>query len=445
MYKKSIVSISIIVFSWTVWAQKKNATPPSPAARELTLSEAISHGLQTSPELLKASSMKNEASAQFSQYKGALFPKVTLRGEARISKDSAAWSTTATDTNSQKRYTAAADIEQPLFTGGALLGGLRLGRALEDAAEQTYYITRQSVVRKIVRAFYDLAEAHDTLVAAQENLSILESYSKITKRYESIGRTRQIDRMQADVNFTLGRFDILDAQNLRTEAEASLKNVLSLEGEKSITPKFNITVQPLAKITVEEALETAEKNNPELRNLRVELDAVKARNQIDLAEDLPKLSLEGSAGYQSPDRSAIFENNADFYTFGLVLRVPLFSGLSSLSKRQAHKEEFYQAERNLQIKRKELREKLEVALSNAGRLYSQLLEVQDVVKQTRRALELANQGYSRGIVSPSDVLQFQRSRYDAEKRFIATRYNYLRAVLDVRELLGTDLERVYAQ
>jgi outer membrane protein len=435
--KKFLSICSVLLTSVVSFAQ-------DPVGREITMTEAIKLGLHNSPDLLKSGSEKEEARAQFSQYKGALFPTINLRGEALSTKNSAAW-LTANDTNSDKRYIAAADFSQPLFTSGALLGGLRLGRVNQDRAEQSYYITQQSLVSRIVQAFYNLAQAQDTLVASQEHVSILESYQKITRRYESIGRTRNIDRMQAETNFTLGRFDILDAQTIRTAAEASLKNLLSLEKEKNVVPKFNITVQPLAKISIDEALATAEKNNPVLRNLRFELDAVKARNQLDLSVELPRLSIEGSAGYQSPDRKEVFSDSSDFYSIGLVLRVPFFSGLSSFGKRRVHKEDYYQAERDLQIKLKAIRQELEVNISHASRLYAQLLEVQNIVKQTRKALDLANQGYNRGIVSPTDILTFQRSRYDAEKRYISIQYDYLRAVLYVRELLGTDLERVYAQ
>jgi outer membrane protein len=415
-------------------------------ARELTLQDAIALAVKTNPELLKSESEKKKASATFDKYKGALFPEISLRGSTEIKKESAIMNGSPTaDLDSQKTYTAAVDFTQPLFTGGKMLGGLRLGRALENGAEQSFYTTRQSVVRQVVEAFYKLAEAQDDLVAAQENAQILESYSKITQRYEKIGRSRNIDRMLAGVNLSLGKFDIQDSSQNREEAEASLKKLLSLETEKSIDPKFTVQVQSLAKISVDEALAMAEKNNPEIRAALFKLDEVKATNQVDMAEDLPSLSLTGSSGYQSPDTDELTKDHSDFYTLGLTLKVPLFSGLSSVAKRREHHEAYYEAERDLEIKRKDIREQLDTNLASAQKLYDQLVNVQEVVKQSRKALDLANAGFNRGTVSSTDIISFQKNRYESEKRFVKTQYDYLRAVLQVRELLGTDLERVYAQ
>jgi outer membrane protein len=415
------------------------------SARELTLQDAIAVSLRTSPELLKSQSEKNEAEAIFAKYKGGLFPEISLRASAEASKNSARVVDEVNDLDSTKTYTAALDVTQPLFSGGKMLGGLRLGRALTDGAEQKLFITRQAVVRQVVEAFYNLAEAQNSLVAAQENHQILESYAKITSRYEKIGRTREIDRIQSGINLSLGQIDIQDAEQKRAQAEANIKKLLSLESEQEIKPNFTISVQSLATISVDEAVATAEKNNPEIRGARLKLDEVKAQNQIDLSTDLPSLSLTGSTGYKSPDRDDIIADNTDFYTVGLTLKVPLFSGLSSVAKRREHHENYYQAERDMQIKRQNVREEIDSTLNNARNLYAQVLSLQDVVKRSRRALDLANTGYNRGIVSSQDIIQFQRSRYESEKLFVKTQYNYLRSVLVVRELLGTDLQRVYAQ
>jgi outer membrane protein TolC len=417
------------------------------SAREFTLQDSIDLGLKNSALLNKSESEKNEASSLFSKYKGGLFPEISLRGSAETSKNSANMSNAGatSELNSTKTYTAAVDVVQPLYTGGKLLGGLRLGHALEDGAEQRYYTTRQTVVRQIIDAFYTLAEAQDTLVAAKENLQILESYEKITSRYEKIGRSRDIDGIQSVINLSLGKIDVQDSEQKRLAAEINLKKLLNVEAEKEIQPKFNISVQPLAKMSIDEALQTAEKNNPEIRAVRLKLDEVRAQNQVELSTDLPSLSLTGSAGYKSPDQAEVFDDNSEFYTVGVTLKVPLFSGLSSLAKRREYKENYYQAERDLQIKLQDTREKMDVSLNDAYKLYNQLLDVQVIVKRSRRGLDLANSGYKKGIVSSTDIVQFQRSRYEAEKLFIKTQYNYLRSVLNVRELLGTNLERAYAQ
>jgi outer membrane protein len=251
--------------------------------------------------------------------------------------------------------------------------------------------------------------------------------------------------MQANVNLSLNKLDIQDAEHLRSVAETNLKSLLSLENEQNLSPKFAVQVQPVAKISVEEALETAEKNNPGIRSALFKLDEIKANNQISIADDLPYLALTGSSGYKSPDRDHIIDDNSDFYSVGLTLTVPLFSGLSSVAKRREHHEAYYQGERSLDMIRKSVRESLDESLSDSRKLYDQLVTMQAIVKESRRALDLANAGYNRGIVSSTDIITFQNKRYDTEKRFVKNQYDYLRSVLNIRELLGTDLERVYAE
>lgn len=419
--------------------------------RELDIKTAVLLGLSNSPEIKQAESRRKEIRSQAWQLKSELFPEISARATSERRMNSGAIRTinpTTTVNTSQMPFTtylAALDLKQPIFTGTALISGWKLSAALKDSAEKEYYAAQQTVVRNLVNAFYDYAAANDYYRAARTNLQTLQSYSQSMARYAKIGRGREMDRLQASVNTSLSDIDSQNALQRQQESELHLKTLLGVGTSEQISANFNFEVQSIDPITIDQAVDLALKNNPRLILLQRAIREAELQKDVEMATDLPSLFFLASYGTQALERNDLFQANSDFYSYGLSLTIPLFSGFSSVSKRREFREQVYQSERVFEIEKRNLRERIRNALSNVNRLFKHYESLQNVTKSSQRALDLVNGSFRQGTTTPQDVVNFQSSRYKAEQVLIDIQYSYLKSVAELRELLGVDLLRIYGE
>jgi len=324
-----------------------------------------------------------------------------------------------------------------------LTAGLNYYKAAEDLSRQNYFNVKQTVVLNLISAFYVLAQTQELLDAAESNREILKSYLEITTHYEQIGRSRTMDRLQAQVNYSLSLSDVETDVNNAKAAESNLNRLLGESNDRAVRPDFKARINPIAPLTLDQAFDAGLKNNPTIRSAQITLEQVGYSKNLDLAQDMPSLNLVATDGYKSPDTSTLWNASSNYYSIGLNLTVPIFSGFSSFAKRAVYGEQSYQAERDLQTAKDALRNSLQVALSNMKSAQIQLNLAQTSVKEGREALDIANKSYRQGIASSLDVLNLQNTRYNAEKTFINSEFNYLQALLTLRQQMGIDLEKAY--
>lgn len=454
-----LVPILTLLLGIPVWASPEPAT--------LSLQEALKKGFDYSNELKKAESGIKQAHADLDKTRGMIFP--TINGTASASTrtnsvtsgggasglgggGSAAGGTGGTSTatsssggfGSGENYNVGLSLTQPILSGGAFSAGLSLYKTKYEQARQNFFSVKQDTAANIIAAYYTLAQNQQQLEAAVQNHEVLKSYRDITARYEKIGRSRKMDRLQAEANKALALSDVVQFQSTLDQAQANIRKFFG-EASGSFKVDFKPVINPVDNLTVDQAYDAALKNNPTIRVSELQAEQIDYNREVDLATDSTTLNLVGTAGYSAPDRPELFQSNSQYYSLGLNLVIPLFSGLTSYSKKRSYGEQSYQALRDVQIAKDGLRNQIETALDTLKSSRAQLQISQEAVRTAQTALDLGNKAYQNGTASSADVLNLQSTRYNSEKQFITNEFNYLNALLNLRKQMGIDLEKNYAK
>lgn len=412
-------------------------------AYSLELKDAIKIGIQNSTEYQSADSQLRESEFTRSKYWGSLLPSIQGKGNFESRRDSA--TSRFTDPTEKESYLASVELTQPIYAGGAMLAGIELGRRGVEYATQIKLITKQTTVRSIIETYLDVAQLKQQLSAATEHQLRLKAYADVTGRYAKIGRSREIDNIQSQVNLELSAQDV---QNLEKDLQSSSLNLASIL-QTSITPdSLKVLPESIKKIqlpTLADAVNRAETQNPEVRSKQIAIEKLKATSKIELSTDMPSLNFYASTGYVSPVSSELWVDRNRFHKLGFTLTIPLFSGLTSVNERRIQKESEYQATKELELSKKNLRTAIESVISSVQLADRKMGSSVNILAKARRAFDLANKGHASGIVSSQDLIAFQRSRYEAEKLAIRSRYEYEKTLLELRYLIGTDLEEVYSR
>jgi outer membrane protein TolC len=412
------------------------------APESLNLRAIIALGLKSSPQVKKAEATLEAARADTKQKFGAFLPEIIAKSSA-ITRENPATPGTILSFNSTEDYEAHLEARQMLYTGGALTASIALQRTKEDIAKLGLVSARQTLVSDLVTLYYDIAENEQNLKAAEEHVDILQSYARIITRYQKIGRARSTDRLQAEVNLQTALSELASVNSVLNERLESLRVRLELQETPKSVDVSGITIQSTEKLDEKKALESAFSANPSLLIKAKAQDQIKAEKDVDLAIDMPKVFLAGQIGYRSPDQKRLFDKETEYNFVSLNVEVPLFSGLSSIYKRQSFSDRQVAASMDLHIERQITESGLRAGIKDLEYHFSRLQTARKAATQAREALIIANKDYERGLISSQDVVSIQRTRYESEKLFIRSQFEYLKALLKVRTLMGINLEKTY--
>jgi outer membrane protein TolC len=423
----------------------------------LSLSDALKRSFAYSKSLKASESALRQAEENYKKARSALFPVLNLVGSGYTQQNpqtSSSSSTTnlsagavsapATSSGTQS-YSASLQLIQPLYAGGALRSGLDYYQAQIGIAKQNLFIARQTLSSQVVTAFYNLEEAQRLNDVSVENRAKLKAFFGITSGYAKIGRNRLIDKIQAQVNYQLS---LVDTDKTFSNKNINLLNLKTLIGDDS-QANFYIPEDHLSKLNVsiptkEEAILHAFEKNPLMKLAQLQEVTVNASEGIDMALDNPTLNLVGGAGYTSSDISTLFTQPGQNYRVGLVLTVPLFSGLSSVYKKQSYNEQIFQSKRNEEVVADNLKLQIQTAIENISTFKEEFVMASDTVKESRKGLDIANSGFQKGIISNLDVINIQTTNYNAEKLLLSSQSGFLLGVLGLEQAMGTDIENNYS-
>lgn len=414
---------------------------------KITLGWTIKEGLNASLEIQSAEAERRRIDSEYKLAQSKIFPVINGVASGGTRKNSAAYrvGSQVSILDANETYSAGFELDQPLYAGGAISSGLALTRTNREIAKQNLYATKQNYVFSLIENYLLAAEKQVNLDLARDNRDILKKYFQITSQYAAIGRSKNVDRLQAQSNFNLSEAEVLKAES---EYESALQAMFRFMGKSkpdNAQVETNLLLQQIEVGTLDQLYQKALENNPSIRATTSSVDAQKYSNDLTMSVHKPTLNLKGNWGYDSPDRVNLIESRAETYSLTLNLKIPLFSGLDSFSQRQINSEQLVVKQKDLAIQQRNLHNSLSQALATLNRDFARLKLTQDSATISRKAMDVAIRDYRNGLLSSTDVLNIQRTRFESDRQYLTAQYSYHRQVLTLRRDLGIDLEKSYVR
>jgi TolC family type I secretion outer membrane protein len=415
------------------------ATPARPAqetpTRPLTLSEAIQQALAHNPRIETAASRVDASQARVSQAKSGFYPQLNLQ-EAFNRTTNPMWAfgtklnqevITAADFDPARlnspdpinNFATMISVEWPLFDAGQTWFGWRQAETEREASDRMLDRTRQEVIAQTAVAYTGTLLAVKYLVVVEQTLETAVAHLKLIRsRYEH-GFVVKSDLLRAQV-----RIADLEQQRLQAEsdidiARAKLNATLGIAIDTPLE-----TVSPLEKRTattgtLETWIATALAHRPELEQMRLrETTAIQEKTKTRYAH-LPSLHLVGNYEINSEN----FDDSADNYTIGAVVRLNLFSG----HRLSAKTTEAEASLRQVQAMRREVdlgvRVQTRQAFFQAQSAWKRIQVSETAVIQAAEGLRIVRNRYENGLFTLVDLL-------DAEVALQQARTNYFRSLHD---------------
>ncbi|HEY0708936.1 MAG TPA: efflux transporter outer membrane subunit [Polyangia bacterium] len=274
---------------------------------------------------------------------------------------------------------------------------------------------RAALLADVARAYFQDRRYRAEEALARKNIEAQASTVRITRaRFEQgVASRLDLERTTAQLAVTRSRLPL--AVELADSARAQLALLLASTPEE--IARFLPGEAPLPRTDVTAVLRAPGDviaARPDVRSAERRLQAAVARRAATGALRFPRLSLAGLVGVRTGDEGALFESQTGLWSVGANLLTPIFHFgriRAAIDAADARQEQAYlEYER---VARSALSETQTAIVSyRQGALRQRELGV--AVEAGRKAVDLARRQYAEGTLSLLEVLDAERTVYDAE-------------------------------
>jgi cobalt-zinc-cadmium efflux system outer membrane protein len=387
----------------------------------LTLRQALALALMHNPEL-KAFSWKVRIS-EARRLQASLWPNPELEVEIEeVGGPGQRSSFDAAETTIQ--------LSQLIELGDKRGKRTKLASMGKELAGWDYEAKQLDVFTEVTKAFIEVLAAQQRLRLTRELLQLSEELVEtVTKRVDA-GKDSPLEKTKAIV--TLSNIKIQHQQAVQY-LELTRKQLASTWTGKD--PKFESVAGRLDSLSpipsIDELADLIEQN-PDIARWSLEIDKNKASLELEKAKAISDVTLSGGLQrFNDTDDNAI--------VFGIAIPLPI-SDKNQAGKLQATyelaraREEERAAHTRIQIKLVRAYQALLSAYTEATELDKNVLQGAESV------FEASKTGYSRGKLDYLNVLDAQRTLFEAKARYIDALASYHTAKADVERLIGHPID-----
>jgi len=392
----------------------------------------IETALEENKDLGIALARIEEAYAAVTIVRSDQFPTVDAFGGAgRGKRSEEIFPTGKTEDN----YLATLDLSFELDFWGKLRRATEAQRAELLATEATYRNVTISLIADVASLYFLLRDSDEQLFISQHTLEArLASLAIIQARFNK-GTVAEIDVNQAQIEAAIAEVAVASSERRIIQTENALRILLGrnpgpiargMRLDQQIFPPEIPTGLPSELL----------QRRPDLIIAEEQLHAQTARIGVAEALRYPSFTLTGSLGYESTELSDLADSDARSWNlFGNIFQ-PIFNAGRLKARVEVEIARTEQAlllyEQTLQQSLREVEDALVAIRTYRGEYTARTRQV----KAARNAAKLSRARYDGGIVDYLEVLDIERTLFNAELAESDTLQQYLNAIVQLYKALG---------
>ncbi|WP_454832300.1 TolC family outer membrane protein [Pseudoxanthomonas wuyuanensis] len=368
---------------------------------------------------------------------GALLPQVNAEAGLRRSKskpEGGSW----TDTATSRSY--GATVSQTLFDWSRI-ANLRGQRAISQAADYDLAAANHDLITRTSAAYFDVLVGIESLAAAETNeAALLKQFDYAQKRLD-VGLAPITDVHEARAQYDSARASTILTRNALDDAYRALTELTGQPVSNLMGLPDDFRPELPAERDSEGWVASALEQNPSLKSQEYQVQSAEFGVSSARAGHYPTLSLSGSYGRDaawggsSPTSSSSFDGDSS--SIGVTLSVPIFSG--GITQSQVR-----QALASRDIAQDQYEQQKRALVRNTSNAYQALVAGISEVEARRLAVVSAQSAYDAsqvglevGTRTVLDVLQNQRTLFQAQLEYASAKYTYLQNRLLLEQAAGT--------
>jgi NodT family efflux transporter outer membrane factor (OMF) lipoprotein len=312
-------------------------------------------------------------------------------------------------------WQAGFDASWEIDVFGGVARSVEAAQADIEGAIEARRDTLVTLLAEVARNYIELRGAQRQLFITQQNLKSQTDTLDLTEQRFQAGLTSELDvaRQRAQVESTASQMP-----SLQTTIRQSIHQLSVLLGQAPGALSERLSPQrplPQAPVALPVGLPSELlRRRPDVRQAERALAAATARIGTATADLFPRFSLTGSFGQEATQFKKIFDAGSNVWSIGPAISWPIFDAgriRANIRVQNARQEQaLAQYEQVVLISLRDV----EDALIAYDREQARRLSLSNAVDANRRAVDLSNQLYQRGLIDFLSVLDAQRSLFLSE-------------------------------
>lgn len=316
--------------------------------------------------------------------------------------------------------------------------------AVAAQAHAAYRAAEQDLIQRVADSYFTALLAEQTL---QSDLDAHAAYAEqrdAAKKKFDVGLATITDVRNAQAAFDSAEAVLIaDRRNLDS-ARRALAQIIGEPVASLAHLQHKIPLEAPIPASEAEWAKAALDNNPSLQSLQHASEAAQKGVQAAGGAYYPRVALVGSTARSDSDYS--FGNDRLMNSIGVQTTWNLFQGGLSRSRVREAEADYERTQADLEGQKRLVDRLARDAFEGVISGIASVNATQQAVASTRTSLEASTIGLRVGARTQADVLDAQRDLAIALRNFYASRYEYLRNVLRLRQQAGSlkeqDLERI---
>ncbi len=388
------------------------------AEQSITLEAATALALQANPNIAIVMRGRDVESAQALQ--AATRPNPTLSGQVQ-------------DLRSQNRIAILA-ISQQLETAGKRDKRMAAADATLAIADADILIAQAEISAKTYAAFYQVLAAQQAQTLAQELLKIAIASKQVTAKRVSAGKVSPVEETKAKVAEAGLKIELANANQQLAAAKQRLGSLWKDGLETNTHADYRAVgeLEKLGNIATLDDFMTQLAESPRLKKAALTVTQKQALSNIELSKQTPDVTV--SLGAQRNEELGGITQAI----IGLSIPIPVFDKNKG-NLQSAKAREFQAADEKTALENQLQTELMDAYSRRQLQVEASSMYQNDILPGAQSAYEAARKGFEFGKFSFLEVLDAQRTLFQANTQYIQALALARLAEADMQNILGTGL------
>ncbi|MBD7921266.1 TolC family outer membrane protein [Xanthomonas sp. CFBP 8703] len=409
------------------------------AANATDLLQVYEMARNSDPQLASAESNRLYEKEGAVQARAALLPQIN--GSASLQRSHSEIERASGELAGTGKSRSYAIQGQQTLVNFAQFSTLRAQKARSLAADYTLASANDDLIVRTSAAYFNVLVAIESLVAAETNEAAAKKQFDYADKRLEVGLAPITDVHEARAEYDQARADTITARNSLQDLYQALTEITGqpVHDLRSLPEDFRPQL-PADSGNIDSLIASALDKNPSLRAYQYQVQQAEDNVATARAGHLPTLNLSASVGRDASWGDGVSGSNSprsDSNVIGLTLNIPIFAGgatqsavRQALSQRDIAQDTFEQQKRALD---RNTRNAYQTVVAGISEIEARRL----AVVSAQAAYDASQVGLEVGTRTVLDVVQNQRTLYQAQLNYAQSRYNFLQNRLLLSQALGS--------
>jgi len=421
--KSSRLFLAILaVATVSLWAPPPHVLGANPAevqesSGEITLRQALALAFARNPDLASFPWELRSGDARILQ--------AGLRPNPELTVDMENFLGTEPSRNFETLETTLS-IGQLVELGGKRAARIGLASTEKEVSRWDYEAKRADVAAEVAKSFVEVLSAQDRLTLAEELTRLSKEVLNSVAARVVAGKISPVEETKASVAWSISGIDL---ERAKLALEGARKRLAATWG--SASPVFSKAVGQLDRLTPippPEVLTDRISRNPDVARWAAEMEQRKATLALERANRITDVTLSGGI-------RRFREANDTTFLFGATIPLPLFN--RNQGKILESQYRISKAENERAAAGSKVLASLSEAYQALASGYTEAATLKSaVLPGARSSFDAATEGFRQGKFGYLEVLDAQRTLFEARGRYVEALSAYHKAAADTERLVG---------